>query len=95
MATRFSQRPAVLLSVSDPYLAWCLDEVVFIFGNYFENEIEKISSNFPGREKELEREHYLKLLVAELLDQEEDPEVAITQSPTGKGKFADPAIVSL
>lgn len=41
MSRQHRSRPSALAGVSDPYAAYCLDEAVYIFGVYAENQLNE------------------------------------------------------
>lgn len=45
MASRYNTRPSQLLSIDDPWSAWCFDDAVYAWGVYVESELEKASSD--------------------------------------------------
>lgn len=54
MSQKFNQRPSSLLQLDDPYVAYCVDEVCFVWGTHVEYELE-LASRDP---KDLTRKEY-------------------------------------
>lgn len=78
-AKTWSTRPSVLLDVSDPYVAYCLDEAVSYFGGTVEGELAQCegSGNDLMRARQIVLDQYFK---------SED-------APPTKGLYADPAFM--
>lgn len=47
LATRTNSRPSELLDVTDPYMAFCVDEAVMVGAQLIEDELEKITHKKP------------------------------------------------
>lgn len=77
MAKEYRVRPSALLGVSDPYIAYCLDESIFTWGNYVDNEVAQAGSK-GNSDKDKNRNRQRRL--SQLLPDE-----------TTKQKFRDPA----
>lgn len=69
---------------NDPYAAYCLDEAVYTFGQWVDQEIEKAQSGAKNnREAEARVKHRIRSIFAEQ-EQEEG-------APPAPGTFRDPA----
>lgn len=64
----WSCRPSELLSISDEYVAYCLDEAVYYFGKHVETELASIKQTKNEKSERYEaRKHreFLRLLGAQ------------------------------
>lgn len=57
LAKTLRTRPSELVGLEDPYVAYCLDEAVMVFGDHVTTELEKVE----GKKKERERKQRQKL----------------------------------
>lgn len=48
MSKEFQARPSSLVSVSDPFVAYCLDESVYLFGRHVENKMDEAEATLKG-----------------------------------------------
>lgn len=74
-AKTWASRPSELLTIDDPYTAYCVDQAVAAWGNFVESELAKIEGNTST---DVERKQLARL--NELLGKEQV-----------KGRFRDPA----
>lgn len=51
---KWHSRPSELIGLDDPYVSWCFDEVVYSWGNFVTNELDKASAE--NREKKRRRQ---------------------------------------
>lgn len=64
MAQQFQCRPSSLVAVEDPYAAYCLDEAIYLFGNYVEGELRRVSDKAKNaKAAQRERSHMLATLL--------------------------------
>lgn len=61
-ALQFNTLPAILVDVTDPYLAYCLNEAVITFGNTIQHELDKITDKNPKTQERKRRNKLLQLL---------------------------------
>jgi hypothetical protein len=84
MSNQWSRRPSELLGLvrrDDQYAAWCLDEVVYFFGNWVESQVnEAITQSKDKAQATRMAESTLRACLAEI----EETATATT------GKFKDP-----
>lgn len=86
MSQTFHCRASELTHIDDPYLAYCIDEAVFLWGNHVENEMVSAANAQTAEEaKQPARNSTLQRL---LMEPGEDPD----EMPTA-GQFRDPAAV--
>ena len=71
---------------SDPYAAYCLDEAVWMFGEYVEGEIDKASRKAKNTKQ---AESFVRQKLAYIF-RDDSPEEEKKENSTA-GKFADPA----
>lgn len=70
MSQQFRQSPASLVSLSDPYAAFCFNEAIYMFGNFVEAELRRVSDKAKdGKDAQRKRQEMLALL----LRQDEEP----------------------
>lgn len=64
MAQQYRCRPSSLVGVTDPYAAYCLDEAIYLFGNYVEAELRRVSDKAKNaKAAQRERAHMLATLL--------------------------------
>lgn len=101
MSEKYSQRPSELLGLSsDPYTAWCIDEVAYLWGQYVESEVKNAAKN-AKKKAEAERKAAMKMtqLMRDPMEEEEEMErqaaASTSETPPRRqrhaGKFRDPA----
>jgi hypothetical protein len=88
MSTKFNQKPSNLLSLDDPYVAYCFDEACYMWGHYVDYELD-VASRDP---KELNRKEYKSATARRtrtferLMDGEQ-----MEAKPVSRSQYRDPA----
>lgn len=96
MAKEFQTLPSQLLSIDDPYAAWCFNEACFMWGVYVESELHQAGRDTKDRKGNKEHERALnkrKLRMTALMTEPTKPEEEGKAHPTPapKKRFKDPA----
>jgi hypothetical protein len=94
MSKDWTQRPSSLLGIDDPYAAWCVDEVVYLFGNYCEGEMDQAehrtkqqAAKGPARARTLANI----LNGTNSVQEDEAGQTKELPAPATAGRFRDPA----
>jgi hypothetical protein len=96
MSRKFHCRPSQLLSIDDPYSAWCLDEAVYQFGVHVDSELERVGSDVKDdKQRQAMRVNYLQGILhrrPELRAREAGATAGkADDKPVASGRFRDPA----
>lgn len=79
MAKEVHARPSELLNIRDDYEAYCVDEVVLMWGSYIEEEVGKVGQKVSAKEKTQQGQRLTKLRA--LLREDGKPEQRKFASP--------------
>lgn len=106
MSKSWMTRPSQLLGLvkpSDAYAAWCLDEIIFGFGKYVENELNEVQDQYLDNETRLKKNRINQAMTVRLNDildyvpdegnsnGKEVPGSNVVTIEGWKGQFKDPA----
>lgn len=96
MSKEWTQRPSSLLAIEDAYYAWCIDEVVYLFGNHCEGEMNDAENRTKRSDaKGPARVRALQNILDGVSKPKEEPTTGETgempPAPVAAGKFRDPA----
>lgn len=94
MSQAWYKRPSELMDVHDPWTAWCLDEVTYLFGKTVENAMDEAEQNAKGKAAKLAaRSRAMEMAMSARsedsfsLDHKDQP----AAPPPKPGAFKDPA----
>lgn len=83
MSQQYKTTPSSLLGIDDDYIAWCLNEAVYIFSNHVESKMHEAEARAKGeKQKSAARQRILQMMLKDDTPGEEGPR---------PGTFRDPA----
>lgn len=64
---QWNKAPSEILHIENTYVAYCLDEAIWWFGNYVESEVKKASASKGKSDNEKKQKHRADLAFARIM----------------------------